>query len=644
MNIKFELSSNKSSEFGSNVNQHLYNIFDSETNKDETVFEYLKNLSTINLFVGANNSGKSRFLRGLFKTSYRSYSISSNNTDVNELAKRTINYYNSKINNVVNADHTVGKKMQELFSGIKLSEDYYRFIIDNYSSVEKIFLEAEELYLADKKDLEVISSSPNRYYRAVKIRFDFLEFIIALKAECDFIAKNCGRYKIYIPILRSIKRSNDIDPKSFSNTIKHLYDFKEVKDDDIITGLDLYDKVLRIRNDVKEHRRGFEKFEKFLSKYFFHQEEVEIISSLDKNQHLIFYVGGEERKIHDIGDGVQSIILLMFSIFTAKNNTWVFIEEPETYLHPGLQRIFLETLLDDDFLKTKNLHYFFSTHSNHFLDLTLTNKNICILQFDKIDSNKFEVKVDVKPNQEILNLLGVNTSSVFIANTSLWVEGPTDRKYLSFFLKKYCKSKKLEFLKEDIDFAFFEYGGNLIAHYLFDEDKFEADEEVLREKINSFSLSNRIYLLSDEDDAKGNTKKGKRRKALQEMSDISESFKYQNTELREIENLLPLSIIKKFSRELVKNIQVINIEKFDFKKKDYDSIGIGQFYEDQFKTIGVLTKNQKSFKADSGTLKNDYKIKLCDFTINSGLTYEEIIDDNPILDRIITELYSFIKN
>jgi predicted ATPase len=643
MNIKFELSSNKSSEFGSNVNQHLYNIFDSDKNKDETVFECLKNLSTINLFVGANNSGKSRFLRGFFKTSYRNYSISSSNTNVNELAKRVIDYYNSKINNVANADHTVGKKMQDLFSGLKLSEDYYSFIIDNYSSVEKIFLKAEELYLTDKKELEVISSSSNSYYRAVKIRFIFLEYIFGLKAESDFIAKNCGRYKIYIPILRSIKRSNDIDPKSFSNTIKHLYDFKEVKDDDIITGLDLYDKVLRIRNDVKEHRRGFEKFEKFLSKYFFNQEEVEIISSLDKNQHLIFYVGGEERKIHDIGDGVQSIILLMFSIFTANNNTWVFIEEPETYLHPGLQRIFLETLLEDDFLKTKNLHYFFSTHSNHFLDLTLTNKNICILQFDKIDSNKFEIKVDVKPNQEILNLLGVNTSSVFLANTSLWVEGPTDRKYLSFFLKKYCESKKVQFLKEDIDFAFFEYGGNLIAHYLFEDEKFEANEEVVRDKISSFALSNKIYLLADEDGAKGNTKKGKRRKALQELSDKSNDFKYQNTELREIENLLPLNIVKSFIIELLKASQTISAEKIDFKKDDYDKIGLGEFYENQFKQLGVSAKHQNSYKADSGTLKNDYKIKLCDFTINSNITYDEIIDNNPILDRIITGLYSFIE-
>lgn len=377
--------------------------------------------------------------------------------------------------------------------------------------------------------------------------------------------------------------------------------------------------------------------------YFFDGQKVEIIASL-KEKCIILYVGGEERKIHEIGDGIQTIILLLFPIFTAKKNSWILIEEPETYLYPGLQRIFIQTLIENQYLRKLNLMFFFSTHSNHFLDLSLDHKEISIFQFKKFETDKFQIRTNITPNQDTLNLLGVNTSSVFLTNTSLWVEGPTDRKYLSFFLKKYCESKNLQPLKEDIDFAFFEYGGNLIAHYLFDKDDFEADEEVVREKINSFSLSNRIYLLADEDGAKGSTKKGRRRKALQELSNKSKNFKYQNTELREIENLLPLTVIDNFMGELIKSTQAINVEKTDFKKKDYDSIGIGQFYEDQLKNKGVLVKNQKSFKADSGTLKNDFKIKLCDFTIKSNLSYEDMINDNPILDSIITELYSFIKN
>ncbi|WP_299435441.1 hypothetical protein [uncultured Aquimarina sp.] len=61
-----------------------------------------------------------------------------------------------------------------------------------------------------------------------------------------------------------------------------------------------------------------------------------------------------------------------------------------------------------------------------------------------------------------MDLLGVTSSSVLIANSSIWVEEPTDRKYISKWLNTYKESG----LKEDIDYVFFEYGGNLIAHYL----------------------------------------------------------------------------------------------------------------------------------------------------------------------------------
>jgi len=240
--------------------------------------------------------------------------------------------------------------------------------------------------------------------------------------------------------------------------------------------------------------------------------------------------------------------------------------------------------------------------------------------------------------------LGVNTSSVFLANTSIWIEGPTDRKYLSFFLKKYCEENNKQYLKEDIDFAFFEYGGNLIAHYLFEKENFEANDEEIRDKINSFASANKIYLLADEDEAKTNTKKGKRRIALQNLSNNSINFKYQNTELTEIENLLPKKVIIPFLKKLVKNEHEHKLDYIQFNKTEYDRIKLGEFYENFLKKQKIPLKSQKAYKADSGTLKNDYKIKLCNFTINSDLNYKDIIEDNPILHGIIEELYNFITD
>ena len=87
-------------------------------------------------------------------------------------------------------------------------------------------------------------------------------------------------------------------------------------------------------------------------------------------------------------------------------------------------------------------------------------------------------------------------------------------------------------------------------------------------------MSNKIYLLADNDNAKG--KKLKRRKKLEDLSK-GESFRYQNTNYREIENLLPVSIIKEFLKELVytKDIEKIENIKFSFLPASIYTYNIG---------------------------------------------------------------------
>jgi len=345
--------------------------------------------------------------------------------------------------------------------------------------------------------------------------------------------------------------------------------------------------------------------------------------------------------MHDLGDGVQQLILLMFPIFRAANNTWFFIEEPETHLHPGLQRIFIETLLNDEYLKGKNLKFFFTTHSNHFLDISINHDEISIFQFEKVSDEKFNIKSNVKPNKNVLDLLGVNSSSVFLANASIWVEGPTDRRYISKWLKLYCEHYEVNYLREDIDFAFFEYGGNLIKHYLFDGKEFEEefDGNQIREKINSFALSNKIYLLADNDNVNQGSAKQKRRESLEALS--GKNFYYQNTQYREIENLLPVKILNDFLLQLVNNPDASKLDEINFSREDYYQIGLGEFITDLFSKSKI---KGKSFKSKTGdTLSSPYKTKLCDFVVNSDYKYSDLIQDNDYLDKIITDLYNFIK-
>lgn len=597
----------------------------------------LGSFETINFFIGTNNSGKSRFLRGLLKYDAFNKSITKDKISFEELKRKIEDTYSL----LKDAEGVTDNRLKETFN--KIEKEYSSLfprntfnlneLITNFNSKSEIFNKIFKLldflkeynYSKTKRNDQFYHDLVYTFYEKINVYYELMKFAFSEKIK----------EKIYIPTLRNLTRNSNFSPITFNNVIKENYNIEK----NVFTGLTLYDELSDKKGAPIKERKKVQEFEKFLSITFFENSTVEITANKTNPATILLSIDENEFPIYDIGDGIQMLIILLFPIFTAKDNTWFFIEEPETHLHPGLQRIFIETLLNNEFLKSKNLRYFFTTHSNHFLDLSLQTDDISIFQFQKESQLKFNIK-NVKPSKETLDLLGVNNSSVLMANSSIWVEGPTDRKYISKFLKLYCEQNKSQNLKEDIDFAFFEYGGNLIEHYLFDDnfDEIFTENEV-REKINSFALSNRIYLLADNDNATG--KKLERRESLVELSSKGKNFKYQNTNYREIENLLPVKIIRNFLKELIKVSEIEKINNIKFKREDYISIGLGDFIESLFKKYEIT--DFKSFRDDSGTLKSTYKTKLCDFVINGNYKYEDLMFENEQLEEIIKNLYSFIR-
>ncbi|PKH50130.1 hypothetical protein CXF68_05170 [Tenacibaculum sp. Bg11-29] len=616
--------------------KRIKEIFDGEkliykvNNENEEELFRIGNFGRVNLFVGSNNSGKSRFLRALVKVK-ENFEVSDKRENVLKYHQVFLNYYN-KVN-----------KSSEVLNGLSVIKSLKNPSFDlvfNYSHYQEVI----EKYLSQYDN---IKKNYNKYKRkdiviGFKRELELLDSLSDLKKEILFIRRNQVNKKKYIPILRSLHDSPQLRKESFRGTVKEKYGISE----DVFTGLSIFDNIQKLKGSVLKDRDKVKQFEIFLSKHFFEGKTVTITPNIESYE-ILFAVEESEYPVHHIGDGIQSLILILFPIYIANENDWFFIEEPETHLHPGLQRVFIETLLTDDYLKSKNLRFFFTTHSNHFLDTSIVNKDISIFQFTKQNDNTFLIKNNIKPAKSILDALGVNNSSVFLANTSLWVEGPTDRKYLSKFLKLYCKSTNEQYLKEDINFAFFEYGGNLIAHYLFNEnEKFDDDE--IRENINAFANANKIYLLADNDNVKDGDAKHLRQQNLESLAIENTYFKYQNTVVKEIENLLPVKILKDFIPELLKTESSKKIAKeITFKREDYSTEGIGQFYEDLFKKHKVEEKDFKVFKVQNGTsttLKGEYKNKLANFVIDGDYTYEDLIEDNDQLKNLIEGLYRFIKN
>src|SRR5260370_17392174 len=101
-----------------------------------------------------------------------------------------------------------------------------------------------------------------------------------------------------------------------------------------------------------------------------------------------------------------------------EEGTWVYIEEPELNLHPGLQRLFLETILRNPAITERKLRIFCTTHSNHLLSLTIPEfEQVSVFGFQRIsDADVFQIRSLQNRDQHSLVDLGVTNASVFMAN------------------------------------------------------------------------------------------------------------------------------------------------------------------------------------------------------------------------------------
>ena len=140
--------------------------------------------------------------------------------------------------------------------------------------------------------------------------------------------------QIFIPTLRTAhslfhqkeKNSSKISDDIFKDTIIKSYELDKEKVD-IFTGLDLYYQIVNIRNDVKDKRESFEKFEQFLSENFFQGKRIEIVAKFniynkhdgkDDSEIINVFIDDESKDLHDLGDGIQALFILMYKIYTVK--------------------------------------------------------------------------------------------------------------------------------------------------------------------------------------------------------------------------------------------------------------------------------------------------------------------------------------
>ncbi len=611
---------------------------------------YIPKFNVINIIVGANNSGKSRFIRNLM--SFDKFI----GIDYNDFLK-----YNIMVNSN-NQYNNAGINLSLLL----LSEDISEKMKSNMDLMSMRFGSGNEKTLYFETNFKDIRHEFTRFKRI---------FVPAFRTAHSLfqITKLGSEKSIDVPGTNDYKK---IEDDIYLHT--YLKNYKIDKSVEIFTGLHLYREILNARNSKREKRLKFEKFQDFIGDNFFDKKKIDIVAEIKKedylngkndNEIISIDIEGEveTRDLHDLGDGIQALIVLMYKIFMAENNSFIFIDEPELNLHPGMQRLFLEQIYSNEALKKKNLIYIITTHSNHFLDLTIEKNDVSIYSFSQKNTKNGEKQFIIKNvnagDNQILKNLGVNNSSVFMANCSIWVEGISDRNYIKAFLKSYSenilKNDKKNYinLKEDIDFAFFEYAGSNIDHYFFENDIEKIDGDIVINDIKALALSNRIFLLADSDATTiSNKSKYKRLKTLENSS--SDNFTPKIIwNFREIENLLTNDVwgkilicfcnenlLKDNSIEIQKKInealQSVDYTKF---KKKY----VGEFLDkirEQIGKIGrvhILNKSLYETKKDKtlGTIIN--KRKLSELVLEKNFAWD-ILSKNQEIEKLTIEIYNFI--
>ncbi|WAC20287.1 AAA family ATPase [Luteolibacter sp. SL250] len=581
-------------------------------------------LEKVNIFVGENNSGKSRFLRSILKS--EPLIIGSEIHD-----------------SVVQLHRKFQADYRTLMATYQCAE--VREWTDTINKLEDVSVAREQVQISTslRSALKMIGKTESASFRPHQFNYsysgvDILKGFKKLASEAEkeldkiLIKENFVSKRYYVPILRGLRPIGSPGSDPYCDATLQAYG--KSSDVNIFTGQNLYTELKRLLLGDLAERRIVADFQNFVGEVFFEGRPVALIPKYNSEGIIDVKIGDEkEYPIHHLGDGIQSIIIIAFIMFRNRDiNLMLGIEEPDLFLHPGLQRMLMKLFVSEKF---PNHQIFFTTHSNHMLDVTLSSEySISIFSFQKSlqvgESPEHEAKFNVfnvsNEDSRPLGILGVNNSSVFLSNCTIWVEGITDRRYISRFLSLYTEELRSEagknggdlprVYKENLHYSFVEYAGANITHWSFLDS---IEDAIIVER-----LCSKLFLIVDRDTETG--KKVQRRQELQDK--LGERFYCLMA--KEIENVLSLDTIKK-----VVSFYERGDSDFTDTKADHSNVPLGSFIEKK-----LLKEKKRSGSYQDGNTISD-KLKFCDIALKNLNSIDDMTDEAKALSE---KLYKFISD
>lgn len=551
------------------------------------------NLRKLNLFIGPNNSGKSRATRIIF-------SSPDDNLKIQHPETPLISFYREIKNK--SPSHILPEKIKQA------TEDKLKNIKEIREDLKKI-----SNYTSETTNRNLSSSEIDKF-RSHLIHKNLTSTLetLATSNNTDFQPR-----RNYIPILRGMRPLDTITSQTDHYQVRTKADYfssSDLKHSNIITGQHLYELLARNLLGQPEERANIRKYEALLGQEFFGGAEVTLIPEYGKDT-VAVKIGDEPQfPIYHLGDGLQQVIIISSAAYLEPEESLFCIEEPETSLHPGLLRQLALFLLQH----TPH-QYLMTTHSNHLLDLAEQRDDVLIHRVSKSVEKDGKASFLIREctrDRDILLDLGVRASSVYLANCTIWVEGISDRLYLRTWMSRYLhdlpegpeKSRLAGYL-ENYHYTFIEYQGGTLGHWDFADDDVDGDMDKGLSAIRACSAP---LLIADGDIRD----KGQRAELLQkELGD-----QLLILDGKEIENLLPEQVLHDAARTFYDqrrtNKEGLDITKIqDLKHEHYSSSteGIGRLLDKRLGLSKTGQDQRQIFATDSGTIRD--KVKFCRLAI-----------------------------
>lgn len=600
----------------------------------------MEHIRPINFFIGPNNSGKSRLLRLLFEDD-----LTAMDSDQLPVWDIIDTWDSPDIDNKIDFSLKNSGYNHNLSTIIR--SKFYNGGFEGEVTLGSLEQAAEDLVtsLLRERGKVIHKDSISKFIKTILTQ--------QKRNVYEYLKKYSDKsfHKTYIPLLRGL-RTLCADDVYLNRTMNDYFDSPIKKRNtgagdslSIFTGHTLYQDLTKALLGDHIQRKSVKDYEQFLSEHFFEHKEVALVprlSSKSNSENDVVYLklgNKPERPIYELGDGLQTIIMLTVQAFLNEEPTMFFIEEPEQNVHAGLQRALINAFR----LRPQHM-YFMTTHSNHFIDMAQEHEDISLQRVhQEINDENKEITVveSSAPNMAILQSLGVRASSVLTANCSIWVEGVTDKRYIRAYLQKYLQELeesgkqdevvKLKLYRENLHYIFTEYQGSNITHWEFSDTPDDAS------KTPAKRLSQNILLIADAD--------------IQSKSDRVESLRkelgsnFLLLEWKEIENYIPEKILIETAKKRWETFngkdgcQITRFSNLEGKNKFQSSKdGIGEILERYVEKNG---SERKFYKAESGTIKD--KVKFCNTAIELMTDEATNWKLTPQLRKLCEDIYKHIK-